>query len=162
MNKTRVSKAYRGSNHIGWKKTVGGRGWFLCYGTSAASEAKGIAIATALEAKWQLEKLSGATALAQSDFDDVRELVEGQPRSTAMSARVHPGQIVPQIVAHIIPPTIAPATAAPSPVPPEQPRHWLYACLDEVIATVKQSLKPDSSNGEPLHVFGQRHGALTR
>ena len=36
MNKTRVSKAYRGGQHVGFKKTVGGREWFLVYGISDA------------------------------------------------------------------------------------------------------------------------------
>ena len=53
--KTRISKAYRGSEHVGWKKTVAGREWFLGYGTSPSDEAHAIAVATALEAKWQLK-----------------------------------------------------------------------------------------------------------
>src|SRR4051812_7150697 len=81
--KTRISKAYRGQDHIGWKKTVGGREWFLWYGTSSADEAKAIAIATALEAKWQLIKLAGATELSITDFEDAKALALGQPsRST--------------------------------------------------------------------------------
>ncbi len=31
--KTHISKAYRGQEHIGWKKTIGGRESFLGYGT---------------------------------------------------------------------------------------------------------------------------------
>ena len=31
--KVHISRAFKGSKHIGWKKTVGGRVWFLGYGT---------------------------------------------------------------------------------------------------------------------------------
>jgi hypothetical protein len=43
MNKTRVSKAYCGNDHIGWKKNVAGQNWFLWYDTSPANEAKALA-----------------------------------------------------------------------------------------------------------------------
>src|SRR4051812_34721058 len=79
MNKTRVSKAYRGKDHIGWKKTVAGRSWFLCYGVSPSDEALAIRIATALEAKWQLIKLSGGTELTEADLHEAKELVSGHP-----------------------------------------------------------------------------------
>ena len=63
MNKTRVSKAYRGGQHVGFKKTVAGREWFLVYGISPADEARAISLAEVLDAKWKLIK-----GLAASSF----------------------------------------------------------------------------------------------
>jgi hypothetical protein len=63
MNKTRVSKAYRGGEHVGFKKTVGGREWFLVYGISPADEARAISLAEVLDAKWKLTKASGGIEL---------------------------------------------------------------------------------------------------
>src|SRR4051794_39142901 len=86
MMATRISKAYRGSEHIGWKKTVGGREWFLGYGIAGASEVKAIALAELLEAKWKLAKASGNAELSQTDFDDAKGLIEGRPRCPRVPA----------------------------------------------------------------------------
>jgi hypothetical protein len=64
MSKVRISNAYRGEEHVLWKKSVAGRSWFLWYRTSPSDEANAITIATAMEAKWQLLKLSGASELS--------------------------------------------------------------------------------------------------
>jgi hypothetical protein len=77
--KTRISKAYRGKNHIGWKKTVRGRELFLGYGTRPADEARAIALAEVLDAKWKLVRASGGTELSQTDFDEAKALVTGLP-----------------------------------------------------------------------------------
>src|SRR5688500_16926566 len=91
--KTRISKAYRGKKHIGWKKTVGGRSWFLGYGTSPADEAEAMAVATALEAKWQIIKLGGGREVGQTDFDEAKDLVENRPRWTAAQS---PADLLPR------------------------------------------------------------------
>jgi hypothetical protein len=77
--KTRISKAYRGKEHVGWKKTVGGREWFLWYGTSPSDETRAIAIATVLEAKWHLIQASGGSYLSDTDFEDAKAIVLKQP-----------------------------------------------------------------------------------
>lgn len=80
MNKTRVSKAYRGGQHVGFKKTVAGREWFLVYGISPADEARAISLAEVLDAKWKLIKACGGVELSQTDFEDAKALIAGQPR----------------------------------------------------------------------------------
>ncbi len=145
--KTRVSKAYRGKEHVGWKKTVAGREWFLWYGTSPADEAKAIAIATALDAKWQLIKLAGGAELSNTDFEDAKALVLGQPTRVPQPIHFQPP-----------PPLAAPAPPQSSPPLGTPVRRWLHASLDEVISTVMKSLKPDMSNGD--HVVNTRDRIL--
>ena len=116
--KTRISKAYRGSEHVGWKKTVAGREWFLGYGTSPSDEAHAIAVATALEAKWQLIKLSGGTRLSETDFEDAKALGSGHPSRS------------PQPINPAPPASAAgPLTGSPVAVAPagQVPRRWLHA-----------------------------------
>ena len=169
--KVRISRAFKGSKHIGWKKTVGGRVWFLGYGTSPADEAKAMALATALEAKWQILKLGGGTELTQTDFDDAKDLVACRPRwSSAQSIDdlvPVPGPLATSGTLGALPappprPQVPLDRAGGTPVPearPDasphrsnpQPRHWLYEAMDEVIAHVRLTLKPDASNGD--HVF---------
>ena len=76
MNKTRVSKAYRGEQHVGFKKTVAHREWFLVYGITPADEAKAISLVEVLEAKWKLIKASGGVS---------------QPAGRSRRIRPHPG-----------------------------------------------------------------------
>src|SRR5438067_709224 len=90
--KARISKAYRGHKHVGWKKTVGNREWFLGSGTSPADEARAIRLAQALEARWQLAKFAGASELSETDFNEARDLVEG--RQIARTPTSAPSPIV--------------------------------------------------------------------
>jgi hypothetical protein len=169
--KVQISKAYKGTKHVGWKKTIGRRSWFLGYGTSPADEAKAVSLATALEAMWQLIKLGGGSELTQTDFDDARDLVEGRPRwSSAQS----PDDLLPRVEAPAVRHALALprqhrsalAVADPSAaLPPTQairvearpvsadgaPRRWLYASMEAVVAHVRLTLKPDGSNDE--HVY---------
>lgn len=154
--KTRISKAYRGEQHIGWKKTVGGREWFLGYGTSPADEAKAIRLAEVLEAKWKLIRASGGDELSQTDFEEAKDLVAGQPRWTSARESLRLTVSAPDPLPAPVRPAAAMATAeAPRSAvvvaDPQSPRHWLYACIDEFVATTKRSLKADGSNGD--HVF---------
>jgi hypothetical protein len=146
--KTRISKAYRGQKHVGWKKTVGNREWFLRSGTSAADEAKAIRLAQALEAKWQLAKIGGAEALTETDFNEARELVEGRQfpqRSAIMAFPPSRIDVASEAKSADTEPAVAPVQPVISVGPP---RRWLHSSLDEFIGTVKRSLKPDMSNGD--------------
>jgi hypothetical protein len=111
--KTRVSKAYRGKEHIGWKKTVAGREWFLGYGTSPAHEAKAIALAEVLEAKWKLAKASGRTQLTQTDFEEAKELIASRPRwSSARYANEQETDAAPNTAPASVTPSSSSAVAA--------------------------------------------------
>jgi hypothetical protein len=129
--KTRISKAYRANQHVGWKKTVGGREWFLGYGISPSEEQKAIRLAEVLEAKWKLAKIAGATALTQNDFEEAKALLSGQPRwSIAQEpaeklAQHRPGNI-PTSVAMQSVPVESPSAAESSPS-----RRWLHTAIDE-------------------------------
>lgn len=160
--KTRISKAYRGDKHIGFKKTVGGHEWFLGYGTSPGDEAKAITLAEVLEAKWRLAKAGGQSELAVSDFEDVKALIAGQPRHEAArasvhemvgagSSREHATASMPASPAHLgpVPQELNHLGSRATPAPGS--RRWLYASIDEFVSTTKRSLKPDGSNGD--HVF---------
>jgi hypothetical protein len=143
--KTRISKAYRGSEHVGWKKTVAGREWFLCYGTSPSDEARATAVATALQAQWQLIKLSGGTHLSETDFEDAKALALGQPSHS------------PQPLKFALPvPVAEPAPVLPVVVAPagHAPRRWLHASVDEFISYTMKSLDPAISNGD--HIINTR------
>jgi hypothetical protein len=157
--KTRVSKAYRGKQHVGWKKTVAGREWFLGYGTSPGDEAKAIALAEVLEAKWRLLKAAGVTEITQTDFEEAKELLAGRPRwssarrshdplveyreASSSGAATAPSDVSPAPVAEL-----AAAVSAPTPAAPEHARRWLHASIDEFVATTRKKLKPDGSNGD--------------
>jgi hypothetical protein len=78
--KTRISKAYRGKDHVGWKKTVAGREWFLGYGTDPAHEARAISLAEVLDAKWRLIRATGGAELSETDFEESKAIIAGQPR----------------------------------------------------------------------------------
>jgi hypothetical protein len=155
MIKTRVSKAYRSDKHIGFKKTVGGREWFLVYGITPADEAKAISLVEVLDAKWKLIKASGGTSLSQTDFEDAKLLIAGQPRwasarqpvSAMSAAELNPAPGAASGTAS------SPAGFGPAPAVTvgSTGRRWLYPAIDEFVATMKRSLKPDGSNGD--HVF---------
>jgi integrase len=151
--KTRISKAYRRNEHVGWKKTVGGREWFLGYGTSPADEAKSIQLAEVLEATWRLAKAAGATELSQTDFEAAKSLLSIRPR------RLPDSETTPAIIAAIAavgaePTTVCPpqpalmAPPAPAPVSAPNVGRWLYAAIDEFVSTTKRSLKADLSNSD--------------
>src|SRR4051794_5285271 len=116
--KTRVSKAYRNNQHIGWRKTIGGVERFLQYGTSPADEAKAIALAEILEAKWRLAKAAGDTQLSDTDFEDAKALVAGVRRRPASpepaDQRVQQGYMAASVVSIALP--ASPTTAANAPV----------------------------------------------
>lgn len=146
--KARISKAYRGHKHVGWKKTVGNREWFLGSGTSPADEAKAIRLAEALEAKWQWAKIAGASELSATEFNEARDLVEGR-------------QIAKLAAQMRVPSTGADAEASNPPSEPAPPvttvrlpevlnpcRRRLFASLDEFVANFMLTLKPDMSNGD--------------
>jgi len=134
---TRISKAYRGSEHIGWKKTVGGREWFLGYGTTPTAEAKAKSLAEVLEAKWKLLKITGHTGPSQTDFDEAKEITAGRPKWSA--ARAEPRMPKPQVQ----------SSAASLPRRPDDDdvrvdggrqhtKRWLYASIDEFVSTIKK------------------------
>jgi hypothetical protein len=158
MNRTRISKAYRGSQHVGWRKTVAGRDWFLGYGTTPSDEARARAVAEVLEAKWKLGRLAGATQLSETDLEDAKDLVAGRPTRPpirSLSERRNPTDaLVPPTYAIEVPlpPTaIAPSTGEAEPARaslPVPPPRWLHASIDEFVATTRRSLKPDRSNGD--------------
>jgi len=143
--KTRVSKAYRGNAHIGFKKTVAGREWFLIYGTSPAREATAIAIATALEAKWKLIKLSGRSSLSDTDFNEASDLALGHAARRDLGlpelSRPEPAGAKPFSTKY------ADGVDAPAGF---VGRRWLHASIDEFVATIMRNLKPDGSNGDDI------------
>jgi len=139
MNRTRISKAYRGDQHIGWKKTVAGRERFLGYGTSPADEAKAILIASALEAKWQLIKLSGGTELGDTDFDDAKELASGrshQHMRQTLPTTSRP--VIGESIGSVAEPTQTQMTSSSGQV---GARRWLHAAIDEFVANVMHYVK---------------------
>jgi hypothetical protein len=146
--KTRVSKAYRNSQHVGWRKTIGGVERFLQYGTSPSDEAKAIALAEILEAKWRLAKAAGESQLSETDVEDAKALVAGvrrRPPNPELPPPIDPHREQPRLRA--LAPVAEPAapTLAPANVPV---RHWLYPSIDEFIAKIRLTLKPDGSNGD--------------
>lgn len=145
--KAQISKAYRDKEHVGFKKTVAGRSWFLLYGTTAGCEAKAIAIATACEAKWQLLKLQGRTEFTRSDFEECKQIALGQ------SNMPEDVPVVPQTAA-----VITPAADDSHRPPQSQSRRWLHATLDEVVSWVLKELKADNSNAD--HVMNMRDRLL--
>jgi hypothetical protein len=152
--KTRISKAYRGQKHVGWKKTVGGREWYLGSGTSPSHEARAIRLAQALEARWQLAKIAGASELSETDFIEARDLVEGRQHGLVIS--LAPLSSVAVKIDRPAPPSPQPATTATSqPALVTNPqRRWLLAALDEFVTYFMLTLKPDMSNGD--HVVNTR------
>ena len=146
MNKTRVSKAYRGGEHVGFNKTVGGREWFLVYGIGPADEARAISVAEVLDAKWELIKGSSGAELSQTDFEDAKLLIAGQPRwASARQAAVPAMSAVELTRAPISQSVTASSSAGSAPAPAvasaSTGRHWLYAAIDEFVATMKRSLQ---------------------
>jgi hypothetical protein len=149
--KTRISNAYRANKHIGWKKTVGGHEWFLGYGTSPADEAQAIKFASLLEAKWQFVKVAGGAKLSQADFDEVKDLVRGQIRQTVIAdSPLEPPELLTQFQS---PPNQPPTATAANPISmyrPDTSRRWLYATIDEFVATLMRQIKPDNSNADHM------------
>src|SRR5687767_5647252 len=117
--KMHVSKAYRCDKHIGFKKTIAKRAWFLIYGTTAACEAKAIAIATACEAKWQLLKLSGRTEFTDSDFEEAKRIAMGQP-DVAETSPPPPADTLRHVIA------LNTTGVGGSTTTSQAPRRWLH------------------------------------
>lgn len=139
--KTQISKAFRGKEHVGWKKTIGGRSWFLGYGTTAADEARAVELASLLAAKLLLAQSKGQNKLTQADFDDAKAAIE-RKRAAAVRAPEPPALPVAR--------ELQVATTVPigSPIRSGQ---GLYAAIDEFVATTRRKLKPDRSNAD--HIF---------
>lgn len=150
--KVRISKLYRGDKHVGFKKTVGGHEWTLCYGTSPADEAKAIRFATALDAKWQLLKIQGQSHFSRTDFEEVKALVAGAP-SRAPLPQPLVNRSEEQLEEHAtraVAVLDAPNTQITELITSESSsaRRWLFEALDEVVLTVRSQLRPDGSNGD--------------
>lgn len=136
--KMQVSKAYKGKEHVGFKKTVAGHEWFLIWGTTAAHELVAIRIAIALEAKAQLAKLTGERTLTKADFNEAVAIAEGRvpPRDRC------------DLPAEAVVQSTVPAS---SPIAPaEKGDGWLFEGLDQVVAWLKDERKPDGSDSDHI------------
>ena len=141
--KTQISKAYRRGEHVGWKKTIGHRSWFLVYGITPAAEMKAISLAEVLEAKWRVIKAAGGTELLQTHFDEARDFVAGPTPVLRQAAPVEAAVALP---APVIPPSVTSQMPAPAPTTGRS----VYEAIDQFMGNLKRQMKPDSSNADHL------------
>lgn len=143
---TRISKAFRGKKHVGWKKTIGGREWFLGYGITPAAESQAKELAEVLDAKWKLAKVAGRTQLSASDLDEAKALLSGQPLWASAKQDVKSlVQIADQTAAAELPGSHNHAVQTTTCLP-----RWLFAAIEEFTSSIRPLIKPDLSNADHI------------
>src|SRR5262249_49791438 len=133
----------------GFKKTVGGHEWMLCYGTTPAKEAFAIRFATGLDAHWQLLKIRGQAHFTRADFEEVKAIVDSAPsRIPLQASKVEFVQPVVSDAESSPASDLGPAKNLAAQTENVSSAHWMFAAIDEVVATIRKTLKPDGSNGD--------------